>query len=339
MKSTILKYAARVACRLPMPLVKRLGGPPRAIDNQRLDPLVQFMVRYFADPPGTLDSVAKTRSGFDVQGTWLTHASEPTVNIKRWSFDGPVGPVHCEIHQPASLPNRDAPALIFFHGGGHVAGSLDSHRNVCQRLSHDGQCAVVAVDYRLAPEHRFPVGISDCLAAYDAVVAQSGELGFNPNRIGVGGDSAGGNAAAVVAQQRSSAPHPPKLQMLWVPWVDMSKQSDSYQLFGEGFFLEKVKMEWYTDLYLRSNMDALDPLASPLLGDVAGICPAFLLIAGFDPLRDEGVMYANKLEAAGVKTHAKVYEGLVHPFINVAGYVPAANQAFKDATHFLRTQL
>lgn len=339
MTASILKWAARTACRLPMPVIRRLAGTPRVIDGQRLDPLVQFMVRYFADPPGTLDSVEKTRSGFDLQGNWLTHAPQPGVRIDAWRFDGPAGPVRCEIHRPASLPRRDAPVLVFFHGGGHVAGSLDSHRDVCRQLAHEGECAVVAVDYRLAPEHRFPAGIEDCLAAFDAVVAQSAALGFDPRRIAVGGDSAGGNAAAVVAQQRRDAPCPPRLQMLWVPWLDMSRQSRSYQLFAEGYFLEKPKMEWYTELYLRRPEDAFDPKASPLLGDVHGVCPAVLLIAGFDPLRDEGLAYGDKLQAAGVSTFVKVFEGLVHPFINVAGSVPAARAAFTEATALLRARL
>jgi acetyl esterase len=127
--------------------------------------------------------------------------------------------------------------------------------------------------------------------------------------------------------------------MLWVPWLDMSKQSRSYQLFAEGFFLEKAKMEWYTDLYLSKPDDALDPMASPLLGDVDGVCPAVLLIAGFDPLRDEGLAYGEKLKAAGVPTVVRLFDGLVHPFINVAGYVPAANAAFSEATRHLRERL
>lgn len=339
MSSSPLKWIARAACRLPIPIIKLLGGKPFEIDGQRLDPVVQFMVRFFADPPGKLASVEETRHGFDLQGNWLTHPPEPSVTIEPWLIEGPAGPVRCEIHRPASLPRSNAPVLLFFHGGGHVAGSLDSHRDVCRQLAHEGHCGVVAVDYRLAPEHRFPVGIRDCLAAYDAVVTQAASLGFDPRRIGVGGDSAGGNAAAVVAQQRRTADYPPRLQMLWVPWLDMSKQSRSYQLFAEGFFLEKAKMEWYTDLYLSKPDDALDPLASPLLGNVEGVCPAVLLIAGFDPLRDEGIAYGEKLKAAGVATHVQVFTGLVHPFINVAGFVPAANAAFVEATRLLRERL
>lgn len=339
MSSSLLKWVARAACRLPVPIMKFLSGKPQEIEGKRLDPVVQFMVRYFADAPGLLASVEETRAGFDLQGDWLTHAPAPGVRIEPWVVQGPAGPIRCEIHRPASLPGKDAPVLVFYHGGGHVAGSLASHREVCRQLAHEGQCGVVAVDYRLAPEHRFPVGIKDCLAAFDAVVMEAAKLGFDPRRVGVGGDSAGGNAAAVVAQQRRHAPFPPRLQMLWVPWLDMSRQSRSYRLFAEGFFLEKAKMEWYTDLYLGKPEDAIDPLASPLLGDVTGVCPAVFLIAGFDPLRDEGIAYGEKLKAAGVSTHVRVFEGLVHPFINVAGYVPAAKAAFTEAMRLMRERL
>eukprot|EP00667_Euglena_gracilis_P022220 EG_transcript_24629 len=259
MSASPLKWAARAVCSLPLPVIRFLVGQPIKVDGQVLDPLVQLMTRHFADPPGTLDSVEKTRQGFDTQGIWLSHPPEPTVQIEPWVVEGPAGPVRCEIHRPASLPRSNAPVLVFYHGGGHAAGSLDSHRDVCRQIAHEGQCAVVAVDYRLAPEHRFPIGINDCLAAFDAVVEHSSTLGFDPRRIGVGGDSAGGNVSAVVAQQRRHAPFPPRVQMLWVPWLDMSRQSRSYELFAEGYFLEKVKMEWYTDLYLRSPEDALDP--------------------------------------------------------------------------------
>lgn len=336
MSNSLLKHAARAACRLPRPLMRALSGAPQQIDGQRLDPVVQFMVRYFADPPGTLDSVEKTRQGFDVQGDWLTHRPERSVRIEPWTCTGPAGAIPCEIYRPAGLPRHNAPVLVFYHGGGHVAGSLVSHREVCRQIAHEGQCAVVAVGYRLAPEHKFPVGINDCIAAYDAVVTQAEALGIDPRRIALGGDSAGGNATAVVAQARRNAPYPPRLQMLWVPWLDMSKQSRSYQLFAEGFFLEKAKMEWYTDHYLSKPEDALDPLASPLLGDVNGVCPAVLLIAGFDPLRDEGLAYGEKLKAAGVSVHVRVFEGLVHPFLNVAGFVPAANAAFSEAMRLMR---
>ncbi|MBY5934945.1 alpha/beta hydrolase [Tateyamaria omphalii] len=339
MMNSILKFAAQKACRLPAPIVRLLGGEPIVIDGQRLDPLIQMMVKRFGDPPGKIGSVASTREGFDIQGDWLTHPPHPDVMITPHSCDGPNGPIPCEIHRPNALPNTDAPVLIFYHGGGHVGGSLTSHRDICRQLAYEVNMAVVAVDYRLAPEFKFPVGINDCIAAFDAIARDAVSLGFDPKRIAVGGDSAGGNAAAIVAQQRRDADVSPKYQLLWVPWLDMSKQSRSYDLFELGYYLEKPKMEWFTDHYLEDVSQALDPLASPLLGEVSGVCPAGVLVAGFDPLRDEGCAYAEKLKDAGVPTELHLFEDLVHIFINIGGHVPAARRAFDQAVSMLKANV
>lgn len=336
----IKKFFALTFLSLPIPIIKLFIGKAIQIDGQTMDPLVQFMVKFFVDhEPGYIPSVEEERREFDIQGSWFAHNPEPSVSIQEWAADGPNGEIPCEIHRPAKLPSKLAPALIYYHGGGHVSGSLDSHRNLCRQLSFDLNCAVIAVDHRLAPEYKFPIGINDCLAAYDAVILQAEELGVAPKRISVGGDSAGGNAAAVIAQQRKSSSYPPKLQVLWVPWLDMSKQTPSYEFMCEGFFLEKKKMEWYTQHYLRSEEDGINPLASPSLGDVEGVCPAFIFSAGFDPLRDEGREYAEKLKAAGVPTRYKLYEGFVHPFVNVAGKVPVARVAFDEAISLLKAYI
>lgn len=279
------------------------------------------------------------RREFDIQGDWLAHSPSADVTITSLTIPGPVGDIACEVHRPRDANSNEAPMLIFYHGGGHVAGSLQSHRNLCRQLAYDANCVLLAVDYRLAPEHKFPVGINDCLAAYDYVCQNHAALGINPKRISVGGDSAGGNAAAVVAQQRKTAEHAPKFQILWVPWVDMTYQRPSYESVGRGFFLEKVMMEWYTDQYLRTPEDGLDPLASPIFGDVTGVCPAAILVAGFDPLRDEGRDYAQKLKSEGVPTDLRLYEGAIHPFVNIAGKVPIATQAFNDAIKILRNNM
>lgn len=336
----IKKFFALTFLSLPTSIIKLVIGKPIQIDGQTMDPVAQFMVKYFVEHEiGYIPSVEEERREFDIQGSWFAHKPEPSVSIEKWTVDGPNGEIPLEIHRPAKLPTLHAPALIYYHGGGHVSGSLESHRNLCRQIAHDVNCAVVAVDHRLAPENKFPTGINDCLAAYDAVVQQALDLGLNPKRISVGGDSAGGNAAAVIAQQRKSSSFPPKFQALWVPWLDMSKQTHSYELMGEGFFLEKKKMEWYTAHYLRSEEDGMDPLASPSLGDVEGVCPAAIFSAGFDPLRDEGRDYAEKLKAAGVPTQYILYKGFIHPFVNVAGKLPAASKAFDEAVFLLKENI
>lgn len=333
----IKKSLALAFLSLPLFVIRWLIGKPIQIDGQTMDPMVQFMVKFFVDHEvAYLPAVEEERREFDIQGSWFAHKPQPSVSISAWTVEGPNGEIPMEIHRPANLPSSDAPALLYYHGGGHVSGSLDSHRNLCRQLAFDVNCAVIAVDYRLAPENKFPSGIDDCLAAYDAVVREAHTLGLDPKRISVGGDSAGGNAAAVIAQRRKSSDFPPKLQALWVPWLDMSKQTRSYELMGEGLFLEKKKMEWYTAHYLRSEDDGLNPLASPLLGNVDGVCPALIFSAGFDPLRDEGRVYMEKLTKAGVPTHYKLYEGVVHPFVNVAGKVPIARKAFDEAVDLIK---
>ncbi|MEM1281915.1 MAG: alpha/beta hydrolase [Chlamydiota bacterium] len=325
---------------MPLPLVRLLIGKPIRIDGQTMDPYIQLMVKFFTTHGvGYLPTPEEERREFDIQGNWFAHDPEPSVSISKWMVNGRNGQVPCEIHRPAALSPSDAPTLVYFHGGGYLSGSLDSHRNLCRQLAHEVNCVVIAVDYRLAPEHKFPIGIHDCLDAFDAVVNQAKSQGLDPFRIAVGGDSAGGNAAAVVAQQRKSASFPPRFQALWVPWLDMSKLTPSYESMGEGFFLEKKKMAWYTDHYLSKKSEGLDPLASPALGSVEGVCPAALFIAGFDPLRDEGLAYGEMLKDSGIAVEIRLYEGVIHPVMNVAGKVPIAGQIFDEVVDVLKRNL
>jgi acetyl esterase len=243
------------------------------------------------------------------------------------------------MHRPAELRDTKAPALIYYHGGGHCIGSLNTHRLACRQLSVAARCVVIAVDYRLAPEHKFPTGINDCLAVFDGVVQRSEEFGVAPEKIAVGGDSAGANISAVVAQQRKEPEYSPCFQLLIVPWLDLSKQARSYELFEKGFQLDKYTMEWYTNHYLVRPEDSLNPMASPALGEVEGVCPAAVIVAGFDPLRDEGLEYGNRLLAAGVDTTVRLHEGLIHPFMNFSGHVPVARSAFEDLARLLKDAL
>lgn len=338
-KERVEKLAATIAINLPSRLIKLLAGTPIQIDGNTMDSYIQFMVKYFGDKPGYLPEPDIKRRGFDVQGDWLAYPPHPDVEITALTFSGPNGDIPCELHRPKAINSPDAPILIFYHGGGHVAGSLISHRNVCRQLAYEVNCLVLAVDYRLAPEYKFPTGIQDCLASYDYVAENFQLLGVDPNKISIGGDSAGGNIAAVIAQQRKQAKHPPKFQMLWVPWVDMSNESASYQSVGEGFFLERIEMRWYTNHYLSDPQDALNPMASPLLGDITGVCPACIIVAGFDPLRDEGIAYAEKLKSGGIKADLRFYSGAIHPLVNIAGKIPIAQSAFKDAVNALKENM
>ncbi|WP_342074999.1 alpha/beta hydrolase [Yoonia sp. SS1-5] len=334
----LMGFGARCVCRLPEPLIKRLAGPAISIDGQKLDPLIQLTLRWFADPPGKVPELHTLRRTFDIQATWLSKPLDPSIGIRTIQIDGPHGAINCEVHQRVGQTSP-APAFLFFHGGGHSGGSLMSHRPVAHRLAKELCCTVFAIDYRLAPENPFPVGIEDCLAAYDHIADHAQTFGIDPRRIIIGGDSAGANVTAVLAQQRRDAPIPPALQVLWVPWMEMRTDTRSYELFDVGYFLEKPTMDWYIDNYVKSAQDAENPKASPLLGTTEGLCPAVVLIAGFDPLRDEGLAYAQKLQDAGVTTHVRVFDDLVHPMVNLVPFVPAATRAWDETMTLIKASL
>lgn len=336
MKADLMRLAARAACRLPRPLIRLLGGPPKVVDGQRMDPLVQFMVRYFADPPGTLDSVARTREGFDVQGTWLTHRPQPGVSVTPWTAEGSAGPIPCEIHRPKGLPARDAPVLVFYHGGGHAAGSLVSHRGVCRQLAHDAQCAVVAVDYRLAPEHRFPTAVDDTWAALQWLRERAAAFGLDATRIAVGGDSAGGTLAAVAAILARDHGQPLTLQLLITPGTGAAADTPSHKLFANGFLLDAASIAWFFDHYAASHQRHDWRFAPLLADDLDGVAPACVILAECDPLVDEGLAYADRLRAAGVPVALELYRGLTHDFIKMGRVLKEAVQAQQAAADALR---
>ncbi len=233
----------------------------------------------------------------------------------------------------ASSKKANLPLLVFYHGGGWVLGDLDSHDGVCRSLAKETGAIVVSVDYRLAPEHKFPTPLYDCYQAKEWLVKNGGDLGIDSSRLAVGGDSAGGNLAAAVAmmtQQIRSAPicH----QMLFYPVTDYGIDTASYRAFAEGFYLGRREMMWFWDHYLTSKADGANPLASPLRApSLTGLPPATIFTADHDPLRDEGKAYAEALKAAGVAVNYRDFAGMIHGFVNLLGIVPAASQAIAAA--------
>lgn len=241
----------------------------------------------------------------------------------------------------AVSPDEDLPTLVYFHGGGWVVGSLDSHDSTCRWLCEAARVAVLSVDYRLAPEHPFPAAPDDCCEVVDAAMA--GEVkGVNKNRVAVGGDSAGGNLAAVVCLRRKrEGQQQPLAQLLFVPVTDLSRlDTPSHKEFSKGYFLTQAHMQWYRDQYLTNDVQRLDPDVSPLLAeDVSGVAPAYVAVAGFDPLRDEGVAYAEKLREAGVPVSFRRHPGLIHPFVNSSGVWRNSARALDEAAGVLRAAL
>lgn len=244
--------------------------------------------------------------------------------------------------QGAESPDRAQATVVYFHGGGWTLGSLDSHDSTCRWICNRAEVAVLSVDYRLAPEHRFPGGFDDAYAVVDAAMSTGEIAGVDSQRIAVAGDSAGGNFAAAVCLRRRDEKKPqPALQVLIVPVTNLAQpRSESYHEFSEGLFLTSEQMDWYEKQYPGPDGDRQNPYVSPLLAaDVAGVAPANVAVAGFDPLRDEGEAYARRLAEHGVPVTLRRHAGLVHPFANSTGIWSGARRAMDEAVGAIRFAL
>jgi acetyl esterase len=259
-------------------------------------------------------------------------ANEPVHRVEDVRISGPAGEIPIRIYTPTvSTP---APVLIYFHGGGWVLGDLDSHDHVCRSIANTVECVVASVDYRLAPEAKFPAAVEDSYRALEWIAAHERELGIDRGRIAVGGDSAGGNLAAVISQMAHDRNGPiPVYQVLIYPATDMRMTTASMEENAEGPLLTRASMAWFIEHYLRGERDKLDPLASPLLAaDLSGLPAAFVLTAECDPLRDEGEEYGRRLEQAGVPVEIKRYAGMPHGFFSFGAALNAGKEAMADTT-------
>ena len=258
------------------------------------------------------------------------------------SFEGPAGPVPVRIYTPVAAPPGPLPALVFFHGGGFVIGDLDTHDAPCRTLANAAQCRVIAVDYRLGPEHPFPAAVEDCLAAVRWVAGHAGDLGVDSSRIAVGGDSAGGNLSAVVSILARDAGGPKiAFQLLFYPATDSTLVTQSKIDFASGYLLEADLVAWFWAAYSGGvELDLADPRLSPArAASLAGLPPALVLTAGHDPLRDEGRAFAEALDAAGVRATHIDYPGTIHGCINMAGVLDAGRAMLADAGAALKEAL
>lgn len=232
----------------------------------------------------------------------------------------------------AQVGGQPQPVLLYFHGGGYVVGSLDSHDSLCRALAQEAHCAVLAVAYRRAPEHRFPAACDDALQALRWLLAHAAEHGLDPTRIALGGDSVGGSLATVLANQLASnaqlADVQPRLQILIYPVTDATDQGDSMQRFAEGYLLEARTLEWFYQHYQRQPEDRLDPRFSPLLGPLPGnAAPMLMLVGDHDPLYDQALAYAEKAKANGVAVQCQIYPGMTHDFVRMGALVDEAEEA------------
>jgi acetyl esterase len=250
------------------------------------------------------------------------------------------GRIKLRVYTPVKAAHGALPGLLFFHGGGYVIGDLETHDGLCRILANEAGVRVVAVDYRLAPEHKYPAAVDDARAALSHVLEHAADLGIDPERLAVGGDSAGGGLAAVLAQQAAKTGQRLQLQMLLFPVTQIGQDTPSLTAFAEGYFLEREGLRWFYGHYLPDNVNRDDPRISPLKAqDVAGLAPAFVMLAGFDPLHDEGLLYADRLRQAGVPVTLRDYPDMVHDFIYMVSALPAARAALSGAAAALKSAL
>lgn len=252
---------------------------------------------------------------------------------------GAAGELDARLYRP--VDRADLPLLVFFHGGGFVIGTLDTHDNLCRALAEQVGAVVVSVAYRLAPEARFPAAPQDCYRATCDLVARAAELGVDASRLAVAGDSAGANLAIAVCRLATEAGGPSiSHQCLFYPVTDGGCDSVSYEVFADGYFLSRAAMQWFWSLYLETPGQVADPLASPLrAASLAGLPSTTVLTAEFDPLRDEGEAFAQRLREAGVDVRLQRCQGMIHGFISMAPFVENAGKALAEAAADLRHAL
>ena len=270
----------------------------------------------------------------------LTQAAPTALaEVRDLDWPGPAGASRARLYRPAL--DRLLPGLLYLHGGGWTIGDLDTHDVVCRDLAAGSGCAVVALDYRLAPEHPFPAAADDTLAGWRWLHAAAGGLGIDAGRIAVGGDSAGGNlAAGVCLDLRDAGEAVPAFQLLIYPSTDQRAVAPSHTSNGQGYLLTRETVDYYRDNYLPDPATRVDPRTSPLLHrDLGCLPPALVLTAGFDPLRDEGLQYADALSAAGVATQYVCFERQIHGFITMGGAIGEAATALALCAAALRTAL
>ncbi len=245
------------------------------------------------------------------------------------------------IYEPRRVSGSGRPALLYLHGGGFVVGDLVTHASCARMLAHYGECVVIALDYRLAPEHRFPAAVDDVRRAFLEVVERATALGIDSERVAIGGDSAGGNLSAVASIELRDAKGPmPAFQLLIYPATDMTRSATSQRTFDEGFYLEGETIDWFLEQYTPDPAVRTTWRASPLfVEDCAGLPPAHVVVAGFDPLRDEGEAYAQRLKEADVPCTITCESSLVHGFFNMGGASAACLTATIDLARALRRGL
>jgi acetyl esterase/lipase len=334
-QKTILK----LILSLPSPILRAMSGGGVVYKGGRtLDPRFQFFAHAAKKlPPMSSLTPAEAVAGSARGLAAVQGPLEPGVRTESLSVEGPNGPIPCRAYRPEAQ-DVHAPLIVYAHMGGGVIGDLDTCHAFCSILARIVRTAVISVDYRLAPDHKFPAGLEDVLAAYRWARDNTARFGASAAPPAIGGDSMGGNFSAIVAQEMKRKGEPqPSAQILIYPAVDVASETPSMTTFGDAYPLTRETMEWFMGHYMGADADPADPRLSPdRTEDLSGLAPAVIATAGFDPLTDQGEAYAKRLQAAGVPVRYRRYDSLAHAFTAFTGAIPAADAACREIASLVR---
>ncbi|MEM7005077.1 MAG: alpha/beta hydrolase [Pseudomonadota bacterium] len=337
LQATLIKLLLKLP---PSWLVKMSGGSPVQIGGRTLDPYFQFIAHGARNqPPVSSLTAEQFRTGSADALAMLAAPMEEGVSAEDFELTAPGRDIPVRLYKPADQ-SPDHPALVYMHMGGGVIGDLETCHAFCALLSKRIKAPVLSVDYRLAPEYKFPAGLNDCIFAYEWVLKNAESFGAPPALATIGGDSMGGNFTAVIAQEMKRQQKPlPLLQLMIYPATDIKTKYPSHELYGECYPLTTELMDWFMGHYLEDGQDQADPKISPALAvsELPQLPPTIIATAGFDPLVDDGAAYAKALEAAGVRADYTCYDSLAHGFTAFMSVSPAAREACEEIADKLAT--
>lgn len=335
--AAIQRFVARTILSLPSPLLRLMSGGGAVYKAGRtLDPRLQFLAHQARNqPPMDTLSPEEARRGETQAIGAVTGDLEPGVRWEPLNVPGQVSDVPARLYRPEPQ-DPSAPMMVWAHMGGGVIGGLDTSHCFAALLARITRGPVLSVDYRLAPEHRFPAGLEDVLGAYRW--ARNSAEHYGATGVAIGGDSMGGNFAAILCQELKRLGEPqPRMQLLVYPCTDVASETESMTVFGDAFPLNRAMMDWFMGHYLGPDDDPASPRLSPLREkDLTGLAPAVIATAGFDPLVDQGEAYAKALKAAGVTVRYRCYDSLTHAFAAFTGAIPAADAACREIAALVR---
>ena len=319
-----------------------LGAHRITLGGRTMEPKAQIVGEFVKSirVPGYFPPLPELRGQLRTMVALMDEPAPPLARIRDIRIPGPAGAIPARVYDAAG-DGRTRPVVAYFHGGGWVQGDLETHHGLCARIAQRSGAVVVAVDYRLAPEHPFPAAVDDCFAAYRWLRRDGAEVGADTARVAVAGDSAGGNLAAVVSQLAAASGVPvPTCQVLIYPAVDFVLGTQSHRDLADGHVIPRDRILWYADQYMPAGANREDPRASPLRAkSLEGQPPALVITGGFDPLRDEGHAYAERLRAAGVDVAYHEYSGQIHAFVSLTKAIPEGLTCTWEIADFVKERL